>query len=32
MMDIIERVVVLGEKHDITPGKIDWSGEMEEWF
>lgn len=30
--NIIERVVVLGEKHDITPGKIDWSGEMEKWF
>lgn len=32
IMNIIERVVISGEKHDLTPGKIDWSGEMEEWF
>lgn len=30
--NIIERIVIFGEKNDVTPGKINWSEEMEEWF
>ena len=30
--DRIERIVILGETDDVSPGKVDWSGEMEEWF
>ena len=30
--DRIERIVILGETNDSSPGNVDWSGEMEEWF
>ena len=30
--DIIERTIILGESDDASPGRTDWSGEMEEWF
>ena len=30
--DKIERIVILGEVDDASPGNVDWSGEMEEWF
>ena len=30
--DRIERIVILDEADDASPGKVDWSGEMEEWF
>ncbi len=30
--DRIERIVILGEADDASPGRVDWSGEMEEWF
>ena len=30
--DRIERIVILGETNDSSPGSVDWSGEMEEWF
>ena len=30
--DRIERIVILGETDDVSPGRVDWSGEMEEWF
>ncbi len=30
--DEIERIVILGETDDASPGSVDWSGEMEEWF
>ena len=30
--DRIERIIILCETDDALPGKVDWSGEMEEWF
>ena len=30
--DEIEHIVILGEVNDASPGNVDWSGEMEEWF
>ena len=30
--DRIERIVILDETDDASPGSVDWSGEMEEWF
>lgn len=30
--DRIERIVILGETDDSSPGNVDWSVEMEEWF
>ncbi len=30
--DKIEHIVILGEADDVSPGNVDWSGEMEEWF
>ena len=30
--DRIERIVILDEVDDASPGSVDWSGEMEEWF
>ena len=28
----IERIIILQEADDASPGNVDWSGEMEEWF
>ena len=30
--DRIERIIILDEVDDVTPGSVDWSREMEEWF
>ena len=30
--DRIERIIILCETDDALPGRVDWSGEMEEWF
>ena len=30
--DRIERIIILCETDDASPGRVDWSGEMEEWF
>ena len=30
--DRIEHTVILGEADDASPGSVDWSAEMEEWF